>query len=309
MSKKKFAIALMTILSVCVTATFIAAARSQAAKESAAPKRTQEDVNGIIAQQKAKLGADSKVFGESKTYPFFSRYQSPAMRTIKDVELRMVLEGSYAGEIPEDYNTRVVKFAPRKGVDTVEIDPRMPLREWTFTKEGFAINVIPAMFQRDDRKLNAHLVGFRGIGYTIDKGEFKGEIEIPCILLRLPDGRIRMIETEYISKDDLQFAAKHHRAALADIKANRIPEQPRIVPQNVKRRCPKPTEPGVKNSHFLTESQFTVLMSGSEHPEPGNANHWVTWVNAMGDKKAGRKVRAKVLAMAPRGSLPMNSAI
>jgi hypothetical protein len=286
----------MTILSVCVTATFIAVASPQAAKDAAAPKRTQEDVNGIIAQQKAKLGADSKVFGESKTYPFFSRYQSPAMRTIKDVELRMVLEGSYAGEIPEDYNTRVVKFAPRKGVDTVEIDPRMPLREWTFTKEGFAINVIPAMFQRDDRKLNAHLVGFRGIGYTIDKGEFKGEIEIPCILLRLPDGRIRMIETEYISKDDLQFAAKHHRAALADIKANRIPEQPRIVPQNVKRRCPKPTEPGVKNSHFLTESQFTVLMSGSEHPEPGNANHWVTWVNAMGDKKAGRKVRAKACA-------------
>jgi hypothetical protein len=148
MCKKKSAIALMTILSVCVTATFIAAASPQAAKEAAAPKRTQEDVNGIIAQQKAKLGADSKVFGESKTYPFFSRYQSPAMRTIKDVELRMVLEGSYAGEIPEDYNTRVVKFAPRKGVDTVEIDPRMPLREWTFTKEGFAINVIPAMFQR-----------------------------------------------------------------------------------------------------------------------------------------------------------------
>lgn len=295
MSKRNSAIALMTIVSVCVTATLIAAAHPQAAKE-AAPTRSQEDVNEIVAQQKAQLEADGKVLGESKTYPFFSRYQSPGLRTDKDVELRTVLEGSYADEKPEDYNTRVVKFAPRKGVDTVDADPRMPLREWTFTEEGFVNNVIPAVFQRENRKLKAHLVGFRGIGYTIDEGEFKGEIDIPCILLRLPDGRVRMIETQYLSKEDLQFAAEYHKAALDDIKANRIAEQPRVIPERVKREFPKPTEPGVKNSHFFTESDFVVLISGTEHPEPGNASHWVTWVNGMGDKKAGRKVRAKACA-------------
>ncbi len=215
------------------------------------------------------------------------------MRAIEGVELRTVLKGSLAGERPEDYNARVVKFYPRKGVDTVAVDPRMPLREWTFSAEGFAKNVIPVVFQSADRKLKAHLVGFRGVGYTIDEGEFKGETNIPCVLLRLPDGRVRLIETKYVGKEDLLFAAKWHKAALDDIRANRIPEQPRIIPHNVRRKCPKPTEPGVKNSHFLTESQFVVLMSGSEHPEPGNAKHWVTWVNAMGDRKAGRKVRAK----------------
>ena len=292
MSKKNSAIALTTLLSVAVMPTIIAAANEPAA----APKRTPEDVNGIVAEQKAQLRADSKISEESKTYPFFARNQSPGMRPLKDVELRTVLKGSLAGEKPEDYNTRVVKFAPRKGVDIVDIDRRMPLREWSFTEGGFVKNVIPAVFQSENRKLKAHLVGFRGIGYTIDEGEFKGEIGISSILLRLPDGRIRLVETKYLSKEDLQFAAKHHRAALNDIKANRIPEQPRVVPERVKQKCPKPTEPGEKNSHFLTESQFVVFMSGSEHPEPGNASHWVTWVNATGDKKAGRKVRAKACA-------------
>ena len=293
MKQKHFAVALTAVVAVCVTFARAADAAPQAEDKAGATRRTQEDVDRIIAEQKAELEADSKGFEESKTYPFFARNQSPGMRTLKDVELRTVLQGSMPGEQPEDYNTRVVKFAPRKGVDTVEVDPRMPLREWSFTEEGFAKNVIPAVLQRADRKLKAHLVGFRGIGYTIDEGEFNGEIDIPCVLLRLPDGRIRMIETQYLSQDDLLFAAKWHKAALDDIKANRIPEQPRVLPKHIKERYPNPTEPGVKNSHFLTESDFTVLVSGTEHPEPGNANHWVTWVNAMGDRKAGRKVRTK----------------
>ena len=286
----------MAMLSVCVPLSFVAGADPRAAQKAAPPKRTSEDVSRILAQQEAKLKADSRIHDESKTYPFFCRYQSPGMRPVKGVELRTVLKGSLADEKPQDYNLRVVKFAPRKGVDSVEIDPRMPLREWTFTREAFAGNVIPVALQSANRKLKAHLVGFRGIGYTIDEGEFKGEINIPCILVRLPDGRIRMIETRYVSKDDLQFAAKWHRAALSDIKANRAPEKPRVIPRHVKQRYPKPTKPGVKNSHFFTESDFVVLISGSEHPEPGNAKHWVTWVNAMGDRKAGRKVRAKACA-------------
>jgi len=112
------------------------------------PQRTLEDVQKIIAEQKAELEADSKVFKESKTYPFFSRYQSPGLRTVEDVELRIVLKGSSADEKAADYTERVIKFAPRKWIDFVEVDPRMPLREWTFTEEGFAKNVIPAFFSK-----------------------------------------------------------------------------------------------------------------------------------------------------------------
>jgi hypothetical protein len=66
MIKGDAVVALMTILSVCVMPTLIAVADLQAsAEEAAASKRTQDDANGIIAQQKAKLGADSEVFEES----------------------------------------------------------------------------------------------------------------------------------------------------------------------------------------------------------------------------------------------------
>ena len=280
----------------CLAVIILSSVTAHCAEPQAEQKRMLSDVNEIIAQQKAKLAADSKVFEESETYPFFSRYQSPGMRGVKGVELRKVLQGSLAGESPEYYNRRVVSFAPRKGVDFVDIDPRMPLRKWTFTKEGFAKNVIPVMFQKADRKLTAHLVGFKGIGYTIDEGEFAGEMNIPSVLLRLADGRVKMVETKYLSKEDLLFAAKHHKAAMDDIKANLIPEQPRVIAEHVKKRYPNPTEPGVKNSHFFTESDYVVLVSGSEHPEPGNAKHWVTWINAMGDKKAGKKVRDKACA-------------
>jgi len=285
-------------IAVAVTAvvTMWAAFARAADADPQAGDNAQEKVDRIIAAQRAELETDSELLAKSKTYPFFARYMSPGMRTVEGVELRTVLQGSMPGEQPEDYNTRVVEFAPRKGVDFVEVDPRMPLREWTFTEAAFARNVVPAVFQNATRKLEAHLVGFSAVGYTIDAGEFMGEMDIPCLLLRLPDGRIRMVETRYVSEDDLRFAATYHRAALDDIKTHRIPEQPRVLHPHVTRNYPNPTEPGVTNSHFLTESDFHVLVSGTEHPEPGNANHWVTWVNAMGDRRAGRKVRASTTA-------------
>jgi hypothetical protein len=60
MSKQSSAIALMTILSVCVMPALIAAANPQTAKE-AAPKRVQEDVDKIISQQKASLTRNRKL--------------------------------------------------------------------------------------------------------------------------------------------------------------------------------------------------------------------------------------------------------
>jgi nitrate reductase cytochrome c-type subunit len=61
MSKQSSAIALMAILSVCVMPALVAAANPQTAKEAAEPKRTQEDVNEIVAQQKASLTRNRKL--------------------------------------------------------------------------------------------------------------------------------------------------------------------------------------------------------------------------------------------------------
>ena len=80
MSQKHAAFTLMALGSICVMFTSSAGA--------VPPERTQEDVQRIVAQQKAELEADGKRIEESETYPFFSRFQSPAMRPVKDVELR-----------------------------------------------------------------------------------------------------------------------------------------------------------------------------------------------------------------------------
>jgi hypothetical protein len=264
-----------------------------AAESTATPTRTQADVKKIIAEQKAQLEKDSKAFEEAKTYPYYSFYQVPAARGRRDTELRKVLTGSLPGEKPEDYNLRVVQFANRKGVDYLDVDPRMPLREWTFTEEAYTKAGIPAKYRTDNRKVKAHLAGFFSIGCTIDEGEFAGRYEIPKLLLRFSDGRVRMVLPVHISSEDQDFVAGHHKAAMDEIKAARLKEHPRVIPAGHKQQYANPKQPGEKNGHMITESEFFYFVSGTEHPEPGNAGSWCTWINSMGDQKAGRWERLK----------------
>jgi len=267
---------------------------SHAARESAdsnaSAKRTSADVKKIIAEQKKQLEKDSKAFDEAKTYPYYSFYQVPGARGRKDTELRKVLTGSLPDEKPEDYNLRVVQFANRKGVDYIDVDPRMPLREWTFTNMG---GVLPR-YRTSSGKIKAHLVGFHCMGFTLDEGEFAGRYRIPKLLLRFPDGCVRVVEPGHISKEDQDFVAKEHLAALNEIKANRREEKPRIVPPNHMKQYGKNLkEPGERNGTLISETPFFYFISGSEHPEPGNAGHWTTWISATGDKKAGRWERLR----------------
>ena len=270
------------------------AAEKPAEKSKAAPKRTQADVKEIIAEQKKQLAEDKQAFEKAKTYPYYSRYQVPAERGLrKGTELRKVLVGSLPNEKPGEYNLRVVQFANRMGVDYMEVDPRMPLREWTFSENAYKQNGVPAKYQTDNRKIKAHLAGFRSIGYTIDEGEFKGEYGLPKLLLRFSDGRARAIDPGHLSKDDQDFVAKQHMLAMDEIKANRHKEQARVVPEQIQKKYPNPKQPGEKNGHMITESELFYFISGTEHPEPGNSDHWTTWINSMGDRKAGRLDRLK----------------
>ena len=291
----KAAIQASLAFSIIVTLCGALHASEQAAEESkAAPKRTQADVERIIAEQKSQLAEDKQAFEEAKTYPYYSRYQVPAARgPRKGTELRKVLVGSQPNEKPGEYNLRVVQFANRKGVDYMDVDPRMPLREWTFSENAYKENGVPAKYRTDNHKIKAHLAGFRSIGYTIDEGEFKGEYGLPKLLLRFSDGRLRAIDPKYVSKEDQDFVAKQHSLAMDELKANRHKEQARVVPEGIKKRYPNPKQPGEKNGHMITESEFFFFVSGTEHPAPGDAGHWCTWINSMGDRKAGRRERLK----------------
>ena len=264
------------------------------AAEKAAPKRTQADVERIIAEQKEQLAEDKQAFEKAKAYPYYSRYQVPAARgPRKGIELRKVLVGSQPNEKPGEYNLRVVQFANRKGVDAIDVDPRMPLREWTFSENAYKENGVPAKYRIDNRKIKAHLAGFRSIGYTIDEGEFKGEYGLPKLLLRFSDGRLRAIDPGHVSKEDQDFVAKQHRLAMDEIKANRPKEPARVVPEGITKKYANQKKPGEKNGAMITETELFFFVSGTEHPEPGNATHSTTWINAMGDRNAGRLDRLK----------------
>jgi len=282
-----FSVTLPSLIAVTVLATFGGALQAEPTA------KTPADVDKVIAEQEAQLKADTEAFAQSKSYPHFSFYQSPGMRGRQDTELRKVLVGSLPDEKPEAYNLRVVTFANRKGVDTIDIDPRMPLREWTFTDSAYSSGAIPAKYRTSNHKIKAHLVGFRGIGYVIDQGEFKGAYRMPKLLLRFSDGRLRTVDSKLVSEGDRKFMVQQYKIAMDDLKANRLQEKPYVVPERFQREFANPKQPGEKNGHMITESEFFFFTSGTEHPAPGNKDHWCQWINPMGDRKAGRKLRAE----------------
>ena len=154
----KFTVTLPSLIAVTVLAA------TGGALQAEPPAKTPAEVDQFIAEQKAQLKADTQAFTKSKTYPYFSFYQSPGMRGRADTELREVLVGSLPNEKPEAYNLRVVKFANRKGVDYVDIDPRMPLREWTFTDSAYSSGAIRGKYRTSDHKIKAHLAGYGASG-------------------------------------------------------------------------------------------------------------------------------------------------
>ncbi|MBT7068278.1 MAG: hypothetical protein HN919_18420 [Verrucomicrobia bacterium] len=282
-----FSVTLQSLLAAVVLATIGGAVQAEP------PAKRAADVDKVIAQQTAQLKADTEAFAKSKTYPYFSFYQSPGMRGRPDTELREVLVGSLPNEKPEAYNLRVVKFANRKGVDTIDVDPRMPLREWTFTDSAYSSSAIPWKYRTANHKSKAHLAGFRGIGYVIDKGEFKGAYRMPKLLLRFPDGRLRTVDAALVSEADRDFMAQQYKIAMDELKAHRLLEKPYVVPEKFQKEFANPKKPGEKNGHMITESEFFFFTTGTEHPEPGNRDHWCQWINPMGDRKAGRKLRTE----------------
>ncbi len=229
-----FSVTLPSLIALTVLATIGGAA------EAEPPAKTPAEVDQIIAGQKAQLKADTDAFAKSKRYPYFSFYQSPGMRGRQDTELREVLVGSLPSERPEAYNLRVVKFANRKGVDTIDVDPRMPLREWTFTDSAYSYGAIPAKYRTPNHKIKAHLAGFRGIGYVIDKGEFKGATRMPKVLLRFPDGRLRTVDSKLVSEADRDFMAGQYKIAMDELKASRFPEKPYVVPEDFQKKFANP---------------------------------------------------------------------
>jgi len=112
----------------------------------------------------------------------------------------------------------------------------MPLREWTFTEEGFAKNVIPAVYQKPDRKLKAHLVGFRGVGDQFPKDVTDPtSYRCPAVVLRLEDGRKRVFLGKYFSEDDRKYVMTIYHADRARMEKKLLPNEYRRSQLNLQK--------------------------------------------------------------------------
>ena len=118
---------------------------------------------------------------------------------------------------PGDYGRRVVEWWPRKGMDTVDVAPAMPLRTWTLREREWdpaavgehLILGIEALNRRvlwgRPRQFKAHLVGFRGLGNRHGNPFEPGSYYCPAVVLRLEDGTLRCFTRGMLVEADEKF--------------------------------------------------------------------------------------------------------
>ena len=195
-------------------------------------------------------------------YEFYKGSQYPGKGLRPGVELRQVIT---PGGSPKEYARREVKFSPRKGVDFIEIEKGMPLRTWKLSRDG---------------SLEAHLIGFRGVGYTIDEGPFKKAVE-PAVVLRLSDGRKRSFPSGSFSQQDKDFIIELFRAEMKRIRAGSEKAVHKVRPGDDK-SFPNNAKPGGPGTMQVTSDHF-VWLSGSQSGSDGDP-----WISAKDPKRSDR---------------------
>ncbi len=204
-------------------------------------------------------------------YEFYKGSQYPGKGLRPGVALRQVIA---PGGTPKEYARREVKFWPRKGVDFIEIDKGMPLRTWKLSRGG---------------SLEAHLIGFRGVGYTIDEGPFKKTVE-PAVVLRLSDGRKRSFPSGSFSGEDKDFIIELFRAEMKRIRAGSKKAVHKVRERDDK-SFPDNAKSGEPGTMQVTSDHF-VWLSGSQSGSDGDP-----WISAKDPKRSDR-YRAEAVAWA-----------
>ena len=206
----------------------------------------------------------------------------------------------------DDYSRRTVTWWPRKWVDYVpqdEIPKGAIKRKWTFRSRPGSHPLLQDSVYRTvdsetvgDGTMEAHFIGFRAIGNQIgDKNRIgmlaEGEGYAAPMLLRLPDGRLRLFTRGMFTDQDQKvmmelYETQMKRLRKASVKLER--DLPRKVTET--RKGDPPYRPAAevmyKPGRMYIESDHFVVLSGSQNP-PGKPNVWVD-VNA---KEKSARVR------------------
>ena len=201
-------------------------------------------------------------------YEFYKGCQYPGKNLRPGVGVNKVVE---AGGKPQEYARRTVQWWPRKGHDVVEVTKGMPLRTWTFRSSDH-------MFSQYG-KVKAHLIGFRGVG-AIPHTE-------PCVVLRLPDGRKRMLPGGTFAQADRDFIMKVFEGEMKRIDKNRAKIKYKAR-DDINKSYPNIAKPGQPGT-MQVQTEHIVWASGSQSGDSGDP--WIREKNLA----AGKRYRDEVM--------------
>ncbi|MBW8016392.1 MAG: hypothetical protein FVQ82_09410 [Planctomycetes bacterium] len=191
-------------------------------------------------------------------YEYYKGSQFPGKGLRKDVEIRTVVT---EGGKPTEYKRREVKFFPRKGVDSIPVVYGMIKRDWTLTELGKSFT--PKAFLKGD-KLNAHLIGFRGIGTKHDAPSME-QPNPPAVVLRLPDGSKRAYTGKSFSDADIKVIMPIFNKEMARIRNSAIKVK-YDVPSGFRAQFPDIAKPGEPGTMLMTTDHF-AWGGGSQNPK------------------------------------------
>jgi len=200
----------------------------------------------------AVLGWVAAAAAAAGDYDFYADLRYPGAKLRPDADVYKVQQEGKGD--PKAYQRREVIWWPRKGVDVVEVTEGMPLRTWTLRTQQLA---------GEPMRLEAHLVGFRGMGNTTSSkfGADGGPIE-PGVVLRLADGRKRCFVRGSLSEEDKQYVRDLYVKEMNRIKAG-LDKTTRVKSPGADIRWPNNARPGEPGT-MQVESEHFVWVSGSQ---------------------------------------------
>lgn len=211
-------------------------------------------------------------------YDFFRLARYPEGGKLRpEVELYEVAE---PGGGPQEYRRRVVRWWPRRGVDTIAVEKGMPERGWTFQRCAVDAETGEVTGPSDaellawgvPRTFKAHLIGFDGIGNDIGDPYAGEDFFEPSVILRMADGSKRSFQSKTFCQADREFILDLYVKEMKRITGTLDQSAYSVRPQTVN-EYPGGTPIGEPGS-LLLESEHFVVPSGSQ-PADGDKGRWL----------------------------------
>lgn len=222
--------------------------------------------SGVIAEE-----LDEKLASEA---PLFERAKMRG-RVLDEVS------GDVIKQTPGDgYQSRVVEWWPKKGVDIVE-EPKGEPRTWTIRPESMTVEDRKTAkwwprVLRGKTQFKAHLLGFRGIGAAQNPwGDDVTKPYTPAVVLRLPDGRKRCFVRGSFSDEDEKYIVDLYEKQMKVLRDNTFEEGfERVAASHNMQEEISDNPLYTPGTTHISSKHFTATL-GSEPPDDGGGSKWL----------------------------------